>query len=35
MYCESCGELLETSMFGRLVHAYRAMDSHEPVLEVE
>lgn len=35
MYCESCGELLEVSIFGRLIHAYRAVDSHEPIPDLE
>jgi hypothetical protein len=33
VYCEVCGELVEESKFGVLVHAYRLGDSHVPTLE--
>lgn len=35
MRCAECGETLEVSRFGRLIHAYRERDSHEPVVDSE
>lgn len=30
MYCDDCGQLVSTGLFGELVHDYQTRDEHVP-----